>query len=299
MNAIGRLCRIIGLLLGACALAAGCSAIRTVYNQAEHLVAWRLNDYFDLSESQRELFRARFAGYHRWHRTSQLPGYVRLLGTVEERLERGPRSNDIDWLRTQVRTTAQTAITHGQADMVALLASLDERQIEHARQRFERDNRKWAREHAVGASSAEQRHARTRVELERIEHWTGSLTRDQKTRIGELLEALPLDTELRRQDRLRRQSAFLALLAHRKDVQFPLRLQRWLHDWDADRPAALAAEEQRIERLRNELYVHVHALLDAAQRQRVKDRLRWYAETMRELAGAPGSVHAEADPVSR
>lgn len=273
--------------LVACAwlLAGGCSAIRTVYNQAEHLVAWRLDDYFQLDDAQRRLFHARFADFHRWHRRTALPAYVVVLGEAERRLERGPRTEDVDWLRTQARSQARSALAHANADIAALLATLADSQVARARQRFERDNRRYAQEHGVGASPEEQRRLRARRDIERIEHWTGALSRTQAARIAELSAAMPLDAEHHARDRRRRQRDFLALLAHRADAErFPDRLQQWLRDWDATRPSDLAAELERFDRARAAMLSEAYALLDSAQRRRVQARTRWYAEAVQELA---------------
>lgn len=286
--------RLICLLACSCVLAS-CSAIRTLYNQAEHLVAWRLDDYFDLSEAQRALFHERFASFHRWHRRSQLPGYVSLLNAAEQRVDRGPNRSDIDWLRTQARTRAHAAISHGQDDIAALLAGLTDRQVAQARQRFERDNRKWEREHGIGESADEQRRLRTKLDIERIEHWTGSLTREQKAHVAQLSAALPPDADAHLRDRTRRQQEFLALLAERKDAaRFSARLRQWADDWDASRPASLAAELDRFDRLRADMLIEVYAMLAPVQRQKIKERVRWYADTLRELSGG---ITAEPTPV--
>lgn len=278
--------RFVCALICACLLLGSCSAIRTIYNQAEHLIAWRLDDYFDLTEAQRALFHERFAAFHRWHRRSQLPGYVALLSAAEQRVERGPNHGDVDWLRTQARSQAQAAITHGQEDIVALLRGLTDRQVAHAQQRFERDNRKWAREHGVGESADEQRRLRAKLDIEHIEHWTGSLTREQKTRIARLSSDLPLDADAHLRDRRRRQREFLDLLAGRNDARFPVRLRQWLENWDATRPRDLDAELDRFDRLRADMIIEVYAVLGPAQRDKVRERVHWYADALRDLAGA-------------
>jgi len=295
MNGI-RTLRLLGLLALLGAFLASCTAIRTVYNQAEHLVAWRLNDYFDLSETQRAFFHERFASFHRWHRRSQLTNYVALLNSAEQRVERGPTRNDIEWLRSQTKVRAQAALAHGHEDVVALLSGLTDSQVAQARQRFERDNRKWAHEHGVGESVDDQRRLRVKLDVDRIEHWTGPLTREQKARVAELSSTLPLDAQAHYRDRLRRQNEFLALLGERKDAaRFSIRLRQWLDNWDASRPADLAAELDRFDRLRADMLIEVHTMLAPPQRDKLKERVRWYADALRELSG--GAATAQPAPV--
>lgn len=271
------------LLLTVCL--GGCSAIRTIYNQADHVIGWRVDDYFDLDAEQKRLFQSRFAALHAWHRTQQLHDYAALLQTAEQRLNRGPLPEDAFWIREQIRVQSHTLLAQAHDDIAALLASLSERQIAHARQRFERDNRKFAQKRGLGASPEEQRRLRARRDIEQIEHWTGPLDREQRNRISALSRQLPLDTEIRHRDRLRRQQAFLALLDERRDGErFEARLRQWLLDWDAGRPVEHQAALERYAQARAKMWVSVYAELGPEQRLRVRDRLRWYTDAMRDLA---------------
>lgn len=285
---VRRITRCLALVL-ACLLAAlgGCSAIRTLYDQAEHIAAWRLDDYFDLTPEQRAAFHARFPSLHAWHRRQELQHYAALLSAVEQRLARGPTGEDVQWLRAEARTRASVALARAGDDIAFLLASLSDQQVEHAARRFERDNRKYRREHGAGETPQAQRQLRARRDIEQIEHWSGSLTRAQKVRIEALSSALPLDAETHLRDRIRRQKEFLALLQQRRDVdRFAPLLKQWLADWDAKRPADLAASLEAFDHARNAMLIQSHALLDAAQQRKVVERLRWYAGTMRELSAA-------------
>lgn len=277
-------------MLVACLLAmlGGCSAIRTLYDQAEHLVAWRLDDYFDLTAEQRAAFHSRFAPLHAWHRRNELQRYAALLAAAEQRLARGPTAEDIDWMRAEARARANVFIAQANDDFVFLLASLTDRQVERAAQRFERDNRKYAREHGAGAAADEQRRLRAHRDIEQIEHWSGSLTRAQKARIETLSAALPLDAEAHLQERIRRQREFLALLQQRRDLDhFAVGMKQWLTNWDAKRPADVHRTLDEFDRARSAMLIQTYALLDAPQQRKVAERLRWYAGAMRDLSGGP------------
>jgi hypothetical protein len=268
-----------------CLLVASCSAIRTLYNQAEHVVAWRLDDYFDLTEAQRADFHARFRQFHAWHRHTQLAAYVAAIATAEQRLAQGPSPRDAEWLRAEARSQARNAIAHAHEDIAAFLASLSDRQVARARQRFERDNQKYAKEHGVGAAPEEQRRLRAKHDIEEIEHWTGSLSREQKARIAALSAQLPLDAELHQRDRIRRQQEFLGLLQQRQDgARFAARLRDWMLNWDETRPADIAAALERQEQARARMLIEVYALLEPAQRRKIAERLHWYADAMRDLS---------------
>jgi hypothetical protein len=271
-------------VVAACVLLSGCGAIRTVYNQAEFLAAWRADDYFDLNDEQKRSFRTGFARLHAWHRATQLRAYAGLLDAIDTRLGRGPDLQDVGWAVDGVKAQSHRLVEHGYADAAAFLATLSDAQIAHARRRFERDNRKWAQEHGVGAPAAEQKRLRVKRDLETIEHWSGPLDREQRARVAALSDAQPLDVSLRHQDRLRRQREFVALLESRRAPGFAERLRDWLYDWNAGRPAVLQAGLQDCEQAQTRMLLTVYAELRPDQQRKVQERVRFYTNAMRDLA---------------
>ena len=266
----------------------GCSAVRTVYNQADHLIAWRADDYFDLTDEQKRLLHARFSALHAWHRSTQLHRYVGLLETADRRLNQGPALRDAAWAGEALREQSRVVMLHAHPDMVALLSTLTDAQLANASRRFERDNRRFAKERGVGASAQEQRRLRAKRLLESIEHWSGPLDSQQQARIGALSEELPLDAAFRHHDRQRRQRDFLGVLELRRDHdRFSARLREWLIDWDASRPADIRNEATRHAEAHAALWMRIYDVLHADQRRRISDRLRWYMEAMRDLTHDP------------
>lgn len=71
--------RIIGVLVVATALLAGCSLLRLAYDQAPQLVVWRLQRDLQLDDAQTRMARELVQDWFAWHRSSELPGYVRWL----------------------------------------------------------------------------------------------------------------------------------------------------------------------------------------------------------------------------
>lgn len=292
MACIGDVMRVVaaillGLLLG------GCSAIRMAYNQAEHVAAWEADDYFDLTDGQKRSFRTLFARAHAWHRATQLELYAQLLEALDRRLARGPGLQDVAWAADGVKAHSRQLVLRAYPDAAAFLATLSDEQLARAQREFNDDNRKFAREHGIRASAAEQRRLRAEDHLERIEHWTGPLDWDQRARVTALSEQLPLDASLRHQERMRRQREFLDLLTRRRDTGFAERLRDWLLDWNAGRPAEVRARMAEYERAWHTMLLSVFGELRPDQQRKVRERLRFYVDAMRELA-RPGQ-HAAAE----
>jgi hypothetical protein len=285
--------RFLIILLLACSLLAGCSAVRTVYNQAEHVAAWRADDYFDLNDEQKRMFRSGFGRLHAWHRATQLDAYAGFLEAVQRRLQNGPGVQDIDWAYDRAQTYSRALVERSYRDAAALLATLSEEQVAAARKRFEQENRKFAREHGVGRSPDEQRRLRAKAHLEALEHWSGPLDFAQQERIGASSEALPLDAALRHEDRIRRQREFLQLLAQRREPRFAERLRDWLLDWNANRPAELEARLQAYRQARDRMWLATLEQLRPDQQRKVVERLTWYTNVMRDLS-RDAAQHADA-----
>lgn len=273
----------LGLLLAV--ILGGCSTIKIAYNNADDLLAWMADDYFDLSRDQADGLKQMLVRFHAWHRASQLPEYARLLDEADRRLAAGLGAADVAWATQTYQARYQLLANRAHADAARLLATLSDEQIAHLRRKLDEANRKWTKEHGAGQPAQEQRRLRAKRLLDRIEHWTGSLASAQSARLTELSHEMPLLTEAALKYRLRRQKEFLALLEQRHDAEaLSVRLKAWLLEWDYRRAPELAADYARFAEARARLYVEGYKLLNAEQRDHVSSRLRRYGQAFRELA---------------
>jgi hypothetical protein len=263
----------------------GCSTIKLAYNQADHIIMWMADDYFDLSSDQKGELHGHIHRFHAWHRSTQLGDYAGLLEAVHKRLEAGVKDDDVYWAIDSLKARYRSLVVRGHADVAQVLSTLTDEQLNATRRQFEKGNRKFAKEYGLGQSPDEQRRLRAKRNVERIEHWTGPLTSAQETTLREISRALPLVTDLRNHDRLRRQREFLDLLKGRKDVgAFSVKLRDWLIDWDRTRQPEYEAALSRFLDASAKMYVEMFAQLTPEQRRHVGDRLRRYIVAFRELA---------------
>lgn len=274
----------------------GCSTIKVAYNQADHIVAWTVDDYFDLNAEQKAAFKSRFERFHAWHRSTQLPDYAELLESAYQRVSSGASEADADWLSAAFQTRLETMTRHAYKDAAAFLSRLSDDQIRAARKEMDERNRKFARERGVGASEDEQRRLQAKRQIERIEHWTGPLDSAQEAKVRAMSRALPSITEQRHQERLRRQTEFLALLEQRKNVDaFAPKLRDWVIGWQKSRPPEYQAQYARFMRESSRMYIAVLEMLTPEQRQHVLSVIRRYQQSFRELAAqTPRQQSAQA-----
>lgn len=259
------------LLLG------GCSALRIGYEQADNLLSWVADDYFDLDPAQKQDFHTRIQRLLRWHRNEQLPDYARFLTEAKQRAQRALTREDAAWLVDGVKARFRTLAAHGAADAAELLATLTPDNIRALEKQYDKVNQKFVREYKVSGSADERKRARLQRTLKQVREWAGPLTHAQEDRIARLNNAVPNADTLRHQDRGRRQKEFLALLGLRHDkARFAPELRAWLTDWEKGRTPEYEAAQHEIYEKRVALYLEIERMLTPQQREHVLHKLQGY-----------------------
>lgn len=269
-------------------LIAGCSALRLSYSQADTLIAWRANEYFDLNPLQRDDLNARLERLHAWHRYEQLPDYAVFTNTAIAKAQQGLKHDDVVWFIEGLKGRYRVIVNRASTDAAEMLATLAPEQIDALQTKWRKVNRKFAREHELDGSVEKRKRARLKKTLDQIQDWTGGLTYEQEQKIAALLDAIPLIEHLRHADRIRRQQEFLQLLSLRANPrEFRPKLQAWLGDWENGRAPAYQQLSVELYAKRIEFYLAVDKLLTPGQRQIALHRLQEYADDFRALAAKP------------
>ena len=254
------------------------------YTHLDTLAAFKADEYFDLDPQQKQEFRVRFDRLHEWHRREQLPEYVAFLTETKSRVSRPPTREDVVWITEGLKARYRLIAQRAAPDAAVLLATLRPEQLAAAQKQWDDDNRRFIRERRLKAGAEERKRARTERALDEIRKWTSSLTPEQERSITVLSEKLPAISELRLQDRIRRQREFRQLLESRASSDFAPRLTRYLVDWESGR----APEYDRILTewwdMRQDYFVTIYKLLTPEQRAAVLRRLQDYIDDFTKLA---------------
>ena len=270
------------------ALLAGCSALRLTYRQADTLLAWRANDYFDLDPLQKQDLNRRLEQLLEWHRYEQLPEYAVFTSAAIAKARHGLKHDDVIWFYEGLKARYRLIVDRGSNDAAEMLATLAPEQIDALQKQWKKVNRKFARENELEGGVEKRKRARLKKTLDQIQDWTGSLTYEQEQKIAALLNAIPLIEHLRHADRIRRQQEFLQLLKLRANPQeFRPKLQAWLLDWESGRAPAYEQLSAEVYTKRIEFYVAVDKLLTPNQRQIALHRLQDYVDDFKALSERP------------
>lgn len=278
--------RAVAFLLFAAALS-GCTLLRLGYGQLDTIAAWMADDYFDLEPQQKDEFFKRFGRLHAWHRYEQLPDYAAFLKGIQSRVQQGVGREDVMWATEGVVARYRTLAQRGADDAAALLATLTPQQIDTLRKKWEKDNRRFVRDHKLDGTPAEREKARVTRAIKQITEWTGSLTPEQEDKVAALVAAVPAIEQMRYEDRRRRQREFLALLEQRGDkAAFAAKLRHWLTNWEEGRAPQYARIQAEWLEKRAAYFVGVERMLTPQQRVTLAQRLQRYIDDFTQLAGS-------------
>lgn len=118
-------------LLAVLVLLAGCSVVRTIYNQADNLIYWQLNRAFHLEDDQKDQVRRHLAAFFRWHRKSELPVYAPLLDRAAREAQGAISPELACERRDEFEKVGRRSIDRAVPMLAELLRSLKPEQIGH------------------------------------------------------------------------------------------------------------------------------------------------------------------------
>jgi hypothetical protein len=262
----------------------GCSAIRIGYNQADTILIWMADDYFDFDTAQKQDFSTRITRLLKWHRQEQLPGYAKFLAEIKQRGQRHLTHDDAVWMVDGVKARFRTIAQHGASDAAEMLATLTPANIRALENHFGKVNQKFVREYKLNGTAEERKHARLERTLKQLRDWAGTLTHAQEERIALLNNAIPSADAMRHQDRQRRQKEFLTLLKLRNNkAEFTPRLEAWLTDWEKGRTPEFEKAQTDVFEKRVALHLEVERMLTPQQREHVLHKLQGYIDDINAL----------------
>lgn len=123
-----------------------CSLVKTAYNNAPALIAWRLDGYFDFSEAQKAKLKPALQELHAWHRKNELPRYVSLLNEISNDLSHDVSAQTACQRIESIKSSAQTLQIKFTPIIVDIAESLSDQQLQHFQQKLEKRNEEWKEE---------------------------------------------------------------------------------------------------------------------------------------------------------
>jgi hypothetical protein len=273
-------------LAAALLLLSSCSTVRLSYDHADWLLARMAGRFVDLDAGQAQAFRAGLDELHAWHRAQELPRYAAVFDDAAQRLERGLRPGDVEWMMREVRQRARVLGGQAGEGLAPVLTTLSDAQVRQMEQRFSEDIRKFERKQVAG-DRATLNARRAGWLADQLEDFVGPLSAAQRAQVQRLVEAFPEMPRVRLEERQRRQQVLVRMVREGRDSpHLEAELSRFLADPDAGRAEANRQSMQRWQNALSDALQDMERGLSPEQRRAAVARLRSYAADFRALSSA-------------
>jgi Family of unknown function (DUF6279) len=264
-----------------------CSITSLGYNTLPSLMVWQADRYFYLTDVQKSMFNERLTAVHRWHRTNELPVYVKFLTETDDRL--------------QIATPDEATVTHWRdtvlkrwpvvADQIApilaeLMLTLTPEQTRRAQKKLAEDNEKYRKDYLLEGP------ARLKARLERYtkraEFFVGELDEKQKAYLKEIAQTLPNAESTWFAERRARQAGFFALVERLQQEkasqsQATESVKEYLLKlWTAKDPQRALIME-RSAQASDQISAEILKMASAEQKALMRKKLRTYAQDFEKL----------------
>ena len=280
--------RIIGGLLMATLLLAGCSTLRFAYNQAPDLAYWWIDGYADLDNDQSKQLRESLTHWFRWHRSSELPLYAGMLARGESQVQEPATPTQACRWYDEIMARIDAASEHAVPAMAALARTITAEQVAHIERRYDKKNREFADDY-LQDTPAERLKAAVKVAQERAEILYGDLDAAQRQLLTRSIAQSPFDPERWLAERKRRQQDVLRLL--RRLLSEPTTLAQTQDEIRAVIARMRVSPDEAYRDYQRRLLQHnctlaaqLHNVSSTAQRRAAAKKLRGWQEDLRALA---------------
>ena len=296
-----RLPRIIAVLALSGVLVA-CSAVKAVYSQAPELAYWYLDSYVDFNGAQSLQVKAGLSKVQAWHRQTQLPAYIEVLQTLQQRLPSNVSAAQACEIYSDVRSKLMAVSSQMEPTAAAIASTISASQLQQMETRFAKSNAEY-REDFIDGTAQENRSKRLKKAVKRAEMLYGDLQEEQLAAIAQGIDRSRFNPVMalgewqrRQQDVLktvRSVSENLPAAAGPTTLEKTRQAMRALIDRSAESPDPgyrsylKALTEQTCQN-----FAEFHNKTTPAQRKKAVETLKSYEQDFRALNGTASRVNA-------
>jgi len=190
---------------------ASCSLVKTAYNNAPALIAWRLDDYFSFNDAQKTKLKLALQDVHAWHRQNELPRYVSLLNTIHDDLSHDVTAQTACQRIESIKSNLQTLQIKMIPMIVEIAGTLSDKQLQHFQKKLEKRNQEWKEEWWQETTEA-QREVRLDKSKDFAEKVYGNLNDKQINMLKQAIAKHDIDPAMIYSEILRRDEDALDIL---------------------------------------------------------------------------------------
>jgi len=272
-------------------LAAGCSALRLGYGQADKFLYYWLDSYVDFDDAQAPRVREAVASWFQWNRRTQLNDYADLLGRIEADTRADTTPERVCGWWKEVRSRIDRSVEQAVPSIAELAATLKPEQVEHIAQKQAKSAKEF-RDEFMQSDMTLRRSEALKRSISRHETLYGALDLFQKERLERLVAESPFDPQLAYDELRRRQKEALQsirqLAGRQMDSANAQSIVRgYLKRIDPPPQESYRQHNERMIQHNCRLFASVHNMASPEQRQFAAKKLRGWADDLRALAVEP------------
>jgi len=267
----------------------GCSLLQLGYGQLDTILFRWLDRYVGFDDAQSLRARTALDEALAWHRRTQLPDYVQLLGRAETEVVADSTPERMCAWANEIRGRLDPILQQLAPAITDVALTLTPAQLAAIEKRFAETNDEFRDDHLQRNPQRRQR-ATVKREIERAEMLYGRLDEAQRTLVVESVRSSPYSAEVVDGERRMRQRDMLALLRRLRESR-PSRddalvqVRAYLRIVDHSPREAYRAYVERVVGHNCELASALHNSASAAQRREAAKRLAGYRGDLRALMG--------------
>ncbi len=199
-------------LLASIVLVLSACSFKTLYNNADWVLAGMVNDFITLSEEQETDVDKRIEQLMKWHRKSQLPIYAEDLKEIKQYTQQGLTDERAEIIFSKFLSYWHALRDRISPEMAELFLTLDEKQKQELFQALEERNKELQEEYTEMTREERLEKGRDKM-VDKFTEWNGELSSEQEA----LLRSWPEEFKSAHQDRMKFR---LALQAGLKEILF-------------------------------------------------------------------------------
>ncbi len=249
-----------------------CSTIKVAYSKADRMLFRYMDEYLDLTTTQKEFLKPELQIRLAEHRREELPQFIKLLDKIDEYGRDGLSEAETGRILDLIVELYAGTIRKTVAAVAPVLAQLNASQIEHLSRKLDVANRRYYANYLVFSEDHRKSRRAKRI-IRRLESWTGTLTTAQARLVTRLSGALPNTYEDWHHYRIQQQQVILGMLRESAPRD---QLARFLNHWWVDQSDISPQLGNKIEKtwdIISDMIVMIDRLLTNEQRDRVLRRV--------------------------
>lgn len=266
------------------AFSSGCSTIKLAYNNADFLLVYMIDDYYDLTDQQHEKVKNDIVRILKWHRKEELPDYISIISQFESKAKDGLTKEETVWTYDTMMNKYFHTVDYLFEDILSFMSVLNDRQIKAMEEKFAEDSEN-SRKKYLASTREEQLEKRVERTIDQAEDWLGDLSDRQIEQISKLSRNLPLNNQMWIEERARRNAELVVILRTyntKEKLRQPLR--DWFFDTEKGRSAEyLKKQKDQYEKIL-EFAVAFDKLITKKQREFALSKLNDYKDDFIQLA---------------